>query len=519
MTSAPPPLLEVTGLAVAYGQAGLALHGVDIHVGHGEMVALLGANGAGKTTLIRVACGTHRYYDARIIEGKVRVDGEETTGLPPGNLVRRGLVQVPEGRRVLPQLTVEENLRAGAVGAGRGVRNDETLAGIYDLFPVLADRRRQRAGFLSGGEQQMLAIGRALCADPKLLLLDEPTLGLAPRIIELVGEVVTELNRRGVAVLLVEQNAAVALKLCTRAYVLRLGQISAEGSTAELSVTENVTTAYLGDDLPKAKTEVRTSAHGLDSAEPLLAARDVSVSFGAVRALDGVGLEAGQGQIVGLMGPNGAGKSTLLNCISGALGYDGDIRFAGQSIRGLPAARIARMGVARTFQHPVAPARLTVREVVLMGRDRVMRRGLVAAGIRLNRREEATHIADVEDLLEELRLTEYADRPVAVCPYGIQKRIDLARALAMAPRLLLLDEPFAGLQIAESLEMLEVIQAAVDQRDVTVVLVDHKVEVVFACTDSVTVVDFGVEIAAGPPAEIRRHPEVMAAYLGGTARG
>jgi branched-chain amino acid transport system ATP-binding protein len=233
------PLLAVRELAAGYGPVEV-LRGVDLEVGEGEIVALLGPNGAGKTTLNRVVSGLLRPR-----AGEVRFDGAELSRLPPQAIVEAGLVHVPEGRRVFPDLSVHENLLLGAYRRGRS-RRAANLERVYGLFPRLAERRRQAAGTLSGGEQQMLAIGRALMAEPRLLILDEPSLGLAPLVVEQVLELLVELNRAGLAVLLVEQNVVQSLAVARRAYVLEQGRIVAAGPSDTLLADERLRRAYLG---------------------------------------------------------------------------------------------------------------------------------------------------------------------------------------------------------------------------------------------------------------------------------
>ncbi len=240
------PILQVDDLAVTYGGAVQALRGVSLSVDEGAVVALLGSNGAGKTTLLRTLSGTLRLHRGRVDRGQVRYRGVDLKGRDPARCVSTGIVQVPEGRRIFTRLTVEENLRAGGLGArDRGGRAAEHQR-IYDMFPVLAERRSQRAGLLSGGEQQMLAIGRGLMSRPRLLLLDEPSLGLAPRIIGQIGEVIREINRQGTSVLLVEQNATMALDVADTAFVLDVGKVSLSGSAVELASSDAVQRLYLG---------------------------------------------------------------------------------------------------------------------------------------------------------------------------------------------------------------------------------------------------------------------------------
>jgi branched-chain amino acid transport system ATP-binding protein len=217
-------LLSVSDLTVTYGGAVLAVDGVSFEVPDGGSVGLLGANGAGKTTLLRAITGLLRYQNGQITRGGIHFDGRDVTGSDPSRLVAAGIAQVLEGRRVFRDLTVAENLRAGAFSARQRARENEVREQVLTLFPVLRERLEQRAGFLSGGEQQMLAIGRALMAQPRMLLLDEPSLGLAPVIVDKIYEIVREINAQGVTILLVEQNANYALDVSSRGYVLETGK-------------------------------------------------------------------------------------------------------------------------------------------------------------------------------------------------------------------------------------------------------------------------------------------------------
>ena len=252
------PLLDVEDLAVRYGRAVQALRGVTLHVDDGAIVAVLGNNGAGKSTLLRTISGTHRLHRAVVERGGVTFDGRRITGIDPGRIVSSGVVQVPEGRRIFGRLTVEENLRAGSIRQRDRAARTESRERVLELFPILAERRRQRAGLLSGGEQQMLAIARALMAGPRLLLLDEPSLGLAPKIVGQIADVIAEINKQGTSVLLVEQNAEMAFELASYAYVLDTGQVSLSGTIAELRRTDEVQRLYLGHDSdePAAQTAV-----------------------------------------------------------------------------------------------------------------------------------------------------------------------------------------------------------------------------------------------------------------------
>ncbi|HEV8440947.1 MAG TPA: ABC transporter ATP-binding protein [Methylomirabilota bacterium] len=233
-------MLEVNDLHVYYGEIH-ALKGISFRVTEGEIVTLLGNNGAGKTTTLKTVSGllTPR-------RGTVELDGASLGGAPPHDIVQQGITHVPEGRRVFNRLTVLENLEMGAyTRSDRGVHDD--MEGVFAIFPRLKERRTQVAGTLSGGEQQMLAIGRALMAKPRLLLLDEPSMGLAPVLVEQIFETVLTINRQGVTVLLVEQNAAMALSIAGRGYVLETGHIALEGPAADLAGNPEVRRAYLGE--------------------------------------------------------------------------------------------------------------------------------------------------------------------------------------------------------------------------------------------------------------------------------
>jgi len=233
-------LLEIKGLEVGYGGI-RAVKGVDLHVDEGELVCLIGANGAGKSTTLRAICGL---LPARA--GSVRYAGEDTASSAVHELPRKGLVMVPEGRGIFAQLTVEENLSMGAF-----TRDDDDVARDlerqFETFPRLKERRAQTAGTLSGGEQQMLAMGRALMARPKLLLLDEPSMGLAPQLVAKIFDIVREIARQGVTILLIEQNARLALEVAGRGYVMESGSIALAGAAKELLANPKVREAYLGE--------------------------------------------------------------------------------------------------------------------------------------------------------------------------------------------------------------------------------------------------------------------------------
>ena len=231
-------LLKIEGLKVNYGGIE-AVKGISLSVEEGQIVTLIGANGAGKSTTLRTISGL-----VKPREGRITFCGEDITGMDPTSIVKRGITMAPEGRRIFPDMTVKENLRVGAY-----LRNDdltEDLNMVYDLFPRLKEREWQAGGTLSGGEQQMLAVGRALMAKPKLIMLDEPSLGLAPLVVKSIFEIIRRINKQGVTILLIEQNANMALQVAHSAYVLETGRITMTGTGAELLADERIKEAYLG---------------------------------------------------------------------------------------------------------------------------------------------------------------------------------------------------------------------------------------------------------------------------------
>jgi branched-chain amino acid transport system ATP-binding protein len=239
-------LLSVDDLTVTYGGAVLAVEDVSFEVPEGGSVGLLGANGAGKTTLLRAITGLLRFHNGQVVRGSIRFDGRDITGADTSSLVAAGIAQVLEGRRVFRDLTVAENLRAGGFSARQRAREQDVREQVFTLFPLLRERVGQHAGFLSGGEQQMLAIGRALMAQPRMLLLDEPSLGLAPLVVQQIGDTLRQINGEGVALLLVDQSTALALRVTRFGYLLETGRIRHAAPTPALLADEQVRASYLG---------------------------------------------------------------------------------------------------------------------------------------------------------------------------------------------------------------------------------------------------------------------------------
>jgi branched-chain amino acid transport system ATP-binding protein len=239
-------VLEVSNVEVVYNDVILVLRGLSIRVPEGEIVALLGSNGAGKTTTARTITGLLDNHDGHITKGKVTFNGKDITPVGAADIVKGGISQVMEGRRVFGQLTVDENLQTGAYTSRTRGRASQQYDRVMELFPRLKERRKQVAGYMSGGEQQMLAIGRALMAEPKLLILDEPSLGLAPLLVQQVRDVIVEINKTGTSILLIEQNAMMALSIANHGYVMEQGKIVMDDTGERLLANEDVKEFYLG---------------------------------------------------------------------------------------------------------------------------------------------------------------------------------------------------------------------------------------------------------------------------------
>ena len=239
-------MLEVANLEVVYNEVVLVLRGLSIDGPDGSIVAVLGANGAGKTTAVRAITGLLDVHEGDITKGSIVWNGTDISNFKPSRIVEAGITQVMEGRRIFAELTVDENLNTGAFTVRDRKENEEAYERVMELFPLLQGRRRDTAGYLSGGEQQMLAIGRALMADPKLLILDEPSLGLAPMLIQQIRDIITDINAQGTSVLLIEQNAVMALSIAHYGYVMESGKVVMDGDPKKLLADEDVQEFYLG---------------------------------------------------------------------------------------------------------------------------------------------------------------------------------------------------------------------------------------------------------------------------------
>jgi ABC-type branched-subunit amino acid transport system ATPase component len=512
------PLLAVRDLTAGYGGAAVVA-GVHLELAEGEIVALLGPNGAGKSTLMRAIAGIVEADDGAVI-----FDGRDITHMPPDAIARLGIAQVPGGEGVFPTLTVEENLRAAAwpLRNARG-REEDLMQEVLAMFPALSGRRADHAGNLSGGQQQMLTLAMALLAKPRLLLVDELSLGLAPVLVDRLLDSVRALPDLGTAVLLVEQSVTVALSVCHRGYVLDSGRVRFSGTAAEIGARPDLLRAVYLD-----KAVTGTPAAGYGAPPDDLRATDLEVlgacvHFGGITALDNVSLAARHGEVLGIIGPNGAGKTTLFDVVSGfTRPTAGRVLLHGMDIahRG-PAAR-ARLGLGRSFQDSRLFSGLSVREALAVALERFIDVGDPwNAVLRLPAHQvtEAAVSDRVDEILALFGLERIAGKLVSELSTGQRRLVDLAAVVAHQPDVLLLDEPSSGVAHPEVASMLGVLRDVRDRLDATLLVVEHDIAFVSELADRLIVLDCGRVLASGPSAEVLAAQEVWEAFLGTSPPG
>jgi branched-chain amino acid transport system ATP-binding protein len=510
-------LLVVRDLDVSYDNVRVLFH-IDLDVEEGQIVALLGTNGAGKSTLMRAICGLQQAS-----AGAVFIDGEDVTQRPAHLSAHAGVVFLPGGRAVFPSLTVAENLRSAAWA----LREDSDvvharLAEVLELFPALADRLDAPAAVLSGGEQQMLALGQALLMQPRLLMIDELSLGLAPAVVEQLLDTVRRIRAAGTTVILVEQSVNVALTIADRAIFMDKGEIRFDGATSDLLTRGDlVRSVYLGGS-PGAYVGLGAESPRRDG-EPrqVLRVSGIGLSYGGVTALEQVDLEVRQWEVVGIIGPNGAGKTSLFDVISGFTAPDrGSVSLDGVDITfQTPDAR-ARLGLARSFQNTHLFPALTVREAVAVALERRLESRsalLAAAWVPSVRRSERRADRRVSNLLDLLGVAEFADKFVDELSTGSKRLVELACMMALEPAVLLLDEPSSGLAQAEIEVLGPVIQRLAAQTGCGVLVIEHDLPLLTAMSDRLVAMERGRVIATGDPDTVISHPDVVSAYLNADA--
>ncbi len=521
-------LLLVRNLDVGYDGVQV-LFNVDFEIDEGEVVALLGTNGAGKSTLLKAIAGVVP-ADA----GAIVFDGRDATYAPPHEITARGVVLVPGGQGVFPSLTVEDNLRLAGWLEGNRTRRAEALDTALEQFPVLRTRMSEPAANLSGGQQQMLTIAMALLTRPRLLMIDELSLGLAPTVVAELLKAVQVLKDRGTTVILVEQSVNVALTVADTAYFMEKGEIRFHGPTADLldrpdvfrSVFLEGATDLEGDRRTTSSTTSATSATPRSSAPTTtegsvparLTAEGITKRFGGISALSDVSFDVAPGEILGFIGPNGAGKTTLFDVLSGFHPtFDGVVRLDGVDLGHLSPDGRARRGLGRSFQDGRLFPALTVAETIAVACEGdVEVRDPVAAALHLPGvidSEEKVR-ARVDELIELLGLQAYAQKYVRELSTGSRRVVDLACVLAHRPSVLLLDEPSSGIAQREAEALGPLLLRIREITGASLLVIEHDVPLLTAITDRLLALDLGRVVTIGTAAEVIHHPAVVASYLG-----
>jgi ABC-type branched-subunit amino acid transport system ATPase component/predicted MFS family arabinose efflux permease len=521
-------LLLVRGVDVHYDSVQV-LFGVDFEVDEGEIIALLGTNGAGKSTLLRAISGLVEASGGAII-----FDGRDMTHTPPDEIAGRGVTQVPGGQGVFPSLTVAENLRlAGWLQRREHNEVNTATERVMGYFPVLRERLQEPASNLSGGQQQMLTLGMAFIGRPRLLMIDELSLGLAPTVIAQLLDIVKALRDRGTTIILVEQSVNLALTLADEAYFMEKGEIRFHGPTAELldrpDVLRSVFLEGAVDTAPPKPapnggraTPARVSGDG--QRQTSLEVSDVSKRFGGVTALNDVSFAVPRAEILGFIGPNGAGKTTLFDVICGFLPAEGGTvrlendRGSYDLTRRSPQAR-AKLGLGRSFQDGRLFPALTVQETIAVALEtHVKSRSPLSAALHLpNVMLSERRVRNrVDELIDMVGLGAFRDKFVHELSTGSRRIVDLACVLAHEPTVLLLDEPSSGIAQRESEALAPLLTRVRDTLGATLLVIEHDLPLLTSISDRMIALDLGEIIAEGTPSDVVRHPAVIASYLGTT---
>lgn len=514
-------LLLIRNLDAGYGGRQV-LFGVNFDVKEGEIVALLGTNGAGKSTLLKSISGV-----VEADRGAVILDGRDVTHAPPNEIAALGISQMPGGQGVFGGLTVNENLQL----AGWTRRHDptgraEAVEEVLTMFPLLRDRLHRDAGDLSGGQQQMLALGMAFVAKPRVLLIDELSLGLAPVIVGQLLPIVQRVADQGTAVILVEQSVNVALSVAQRAYFMERGTIRFSGPTSELLDRKDLLrSVFLAGAAVSETSEapaIAASKSPDDSgAAPLLEVTEIAVAFGGNRAVNGTTFVVRPHEIVGMIGPNGAGKTTIFDLISGFVPVDsGRIELQGRDITNLGASDRAGAGLGRSFQDARLFPDMTVRETLAVALERwVKSRSALSAALRLPAvydDEERTALR-VHELIELMNLGDYQNSFVRELSTGTRRVVDLACIAAHRPVMVLLDEPSSGIAQREVEALAPVLRRLRDEMGASLLVIEHDIPLISSISDRLVALDQGAVLAEGPPADVLNHADVIESYLGNNA--
>ena len=526
-------ILVCEGVDVAYDRVQV-LFGVDLEVQENEIVALLGTNGAGKSTLLKAISGL-----VDPIAGRIAFAGQDITHANAVTTAKMGIIQVPGGKAVFPTLTVAEHFKAGAWLYAR--EDPAEVRGrterVLDLFPRLRERWDQMAGNLSGGEQQQLALGMAFVAKPRLLIIDELSLGLAPTIVEQLLDIVRAIHASGCTIILVEQSVNVALTVAERAYFMEKGEVRFSGPTSELlergdilrsvflegagSVTEGGGSQRAAAPARTRPRASATSGNGGKDAPAVLGVDGLTKRFGGITAVNGVSFTLHDGEILGLIGPNGAGKTTIFDLLSGILPSDaGRIRLQGVDITDMGPDRRAAMGLGRSFQDARIFPSLTVAENIAIGLERHIETrdhlaSLLALPAVLESERDVAYTVD--DLIELMNLQAFRDKFVSELSTGSRRIVDLAMAIAHDPAVLLLDEPSSGIAQRETEALGPLLQHIQSETGCAMLVIEHDMPLITSVSDQIIALDLGTVILQDRPEAVITDPRVVSSYLGGDA--
>ena len=520
------PILACHGVEVAYDGVQV-LFGVDLEVAEGEIVALLGTNGAGKSTLLKAISGL-----VDPIGGTIRFAGRDITHADAVQTSRMGIVQVPGGKAVFPTLTVEEHFSVGAWLFAREDPRDVAArrAAVLERFPRLRERWQQMAGNLSGGEQQQLALAMAFVARPRLLVIDELSLGLAPSIVEQLLGLVRAIHDQGCTIVIVEQSVNVALTVASRAYFMEKGEVRFSGPTAELLERDDILRSVFLEGAASATAGPSTAGRATESAPraaspvPLaerpavLQVSGLTKRFGGITAVDDVSFDLRQGEILGLIGPNGAGKTTIFDLLSGLLGADGGrIRMAGRDVTDWSPDRRAALGLGRSFQDARIFPSLTVAENIAVGLERhVEVRDHLSSLLYLPALQdsEADVAFTVDELVELLNLQAYRDKFVAELSTGSRRIVDLAMAIGHHPSVLILDEPSSGSAQREAEALGPLLVRIREATGCSMLVIEHDMPLITSISDEIVALDLGRVVVRGAPEQVIADRRVVESYLG-----
>jgi len=528
------PILRCRGVDLKYGSVQI-LFGVDMDVYEGEIIALLGTNGAGKSTILKAIAGL-----APPCGGQIVFDGDDITYADPVTTSGLGIVVVPGGKAVFPTLTVAEHFECGTwlYGDNDPAEMEARKERVLEEFPRLRERWHQLAGNLSGGEQQQLAVGMAFVAKPKLLVIDELSLGLAPTIVEQLLRMVREIHAEGTTIILVEQSINVALTIATRAFFMEKGEVRFEGRTEELLERGDILRSVFlqgasgGDgtagERPTLQLDERSAAAlatavaekaGVEPGRPVLSVRGLHKRFGGILATNDVSFDLAPGEILGLIGPNGAGKTTIFDEISGFVKLDGGrVLLRGEDVTDWSPDKRAAFGLGRSFQDARIFSSLTVAENIALGLERhieVRDHLSPLLGLPAVFDSEMDVRYTVDDLIELMSLGDYRNKFVSELSTGSRRIVDLAMAIAHDPTVLLLDEPSSGIAQKETEALGPLIKRIQREARCAVLIIEHDMPLITGVSDRIIALELGAVVVEGDADTVLNDPRVVESYLGG----